>query len=117
MALAAVLGLVAGFFAGNGLPYYVVASFGQRHRFLWGSSPLANLASGMGCFVIALVAWHFAHVPAHPLAGWAAVLVGLFLVALIHVRAWPNNSLRRPDQPAPEQFPGRLTSLSQVDVG
>jgi hypothetical protein len=111
VALAIVLGLVAGFFAGNGLPYYVVASFGQRHRFLWGSSPLANLGAAMGAFVIALVAWHYAHVPAHPLAGWTAVLVGLFLVALIHVRAWPNNSLRRPAQAAPEQFPGRLTEV------
>ncbi len=106
MALAIVLGLVAGFFAGNGLPYYVVASFGQRHRFLWGASPVANLVAGLVCFAIALVAWHFAHVPAHPLPGWTAVLVGLFLVALIHVRAWPHNSLRRPDGPAPEQFPG-----------
>jgi hypothetical protein len=111
MVLAIVLGLVAGFFAGNGLPYYVVASFGLRHRFLLGSSPVANLVAGLGCFVIALVAWHFAHVPAHPLAGWTAVLVGLLLVALIHVRAWPNNSLRRPGQPAPEQFPGHPSQV------
>ncbi|GAA5189786.1 hypothetical protein GCM10023322_43270 [Rugosimonospora acidiphila] len=87
------LALVAGFFVGNGLPYYVSGSTGDgRHPGPFPDSPVVSVLSGWGAFVIAAVAWSYAHVGDHPLPGYAAAALGVLAVGLIHTRTWrsPN---------------------------
>ncbi len=93
MLLTIVLALVAGFFAGNGLPYYAQGSTGDgRNPSPFRDSPVASVLSGWGAFVVAAVAWHFARVGDHRLAGYTAAALGVLAVGLIHTRTWrsPN---------------------------
>lgn len=91
MVLAIVLGFVAGFFAGNGLPYFVTGSFGWPHRFLLGHSAVANVVAGTVALAIAATSGYFVDWHHHPLAGGAAALVGALAVGLIHARVWAPN--------------------------
>lgn len=84
-----VLGLAAGFCAGNGLPYYVMGSTGEST----GPGPLrpsavANVLSRWVLLVAAAVCWHFTDSEAHPLPTYAAAAAGVLLVGLIHARLW-----------------------------
>jgi hypothetical protein len=93
MLITGVLAFVAAFFAGNGLPYYVQGSTGEgRNPAPFPDSAAVSVLVGWGAFVIAAVAWSFAHVDRHPLAGYPAAALGLLLVGLIHTRTWrdPN---------------------------
>jgi hypothetical protein len=93
MLLTVFLALVAGFFAGNGLPYYLQGSLGEgRNPSPLPDRPAVSVAVGLGAFVIAGVAWAFADVPAHPGPGWGAAAAGLLAVGLTHARTWrdPN---------------------------
>jgi hypothetical protein len=88
-----VLAFVAGFFAGNGLPYYAQGSVGYgRNPGPFPDSPMVSVLGGWGAFVVAAVALNFAHVGAHPLPGCAAAALGVLAVGLIHTRTWrsPN---------------------------
>lgn len=83
------LAFVAGFFAGNGLPYYVMGSTGDgRHPGPFPDSPAVAVAVGWSAFVVAAVAWRFADVGDHPFPGWAAAAAGVLAVGLIHTRTW-----------------------------
>jgi hypothetical protein len=90
------LGFVAGFFAGNGLPYYTEGSIGHGvNPSPFRQSPVANVILGCAAFVVAGIAWAFAHVSRHPLAGYSAAAVGVLVVGLIHARTWRRNPFRR----------------------
>ncbi|GAA2395828.1 hypothetical protein [Dactylosporangium salmoneum] len=89
MPLTVLLALVAGFFAGNGLPYFLQGSLGEgRNPSPFPDHPAVSVATGLGCFLIAGAAWHFADVPAHPWPGRLAAALGLLIVGLIHARTW-----------------------------
>ncbi|HEY2674391.1 MAG TPA: hypothetical protein VGJ07_28990 [Rugosimonospora sp.] len=93
MLITVALALIAGFFVGNGLPYYAQGSTGDgRHPGPFRDSPVASVLSGWGAFVIGAVVWSFAHVHDHPVAGYTAAALGVLLVGLIHTRTWrsPN---------------------------
>jgi peptidoglycan/LPS O-acetylase OafA/YrhL len=83
------LAFVAGFFLGNGLPYYLQGSTGEgRHPAPFPDRPWVSVVVGCVAFAIAAVAWHFADVGGHPFPAGAAALLGLLAVALIHTRTW-----------------------------
>jgi hypothetical protein len=87
------LAFVGGFFVGNGLPYYAQGSTGDgRHPGPFPDLPIVSVLSGWGAFIIAAVAWNFAHVSNHPLPGYTAAALGVLTVGLIHTRTWrsPN---------------------------
>jgi hypothetical protein len=91
--ITALLALVAGFFAGNGLPYYVQGSLGEgRNPSPFPDRPHVSVLVGMFAFAIAGLAWWFADAPAHPVAAWPSAGVGLLLVALIHTRTWRDEN-------------------------
>lgn len=90
------LALAAGFFGGNGLPYYVAGSTGE------GASPspfrasaAGNVLNGLVLMAVGVTCWHFAHVADHPAAGWPAFAAGAALVGLIHARMWRRDPWRR----------------------
>jgi hypothetical protein len=83
------LAFVAGFFAGNGLPYYVQGSLGEgRNPSPFPDRPAVAVVTGVGCFLIAGTAWAFAHVAARPGPGWLATAAGVLAVGLVHARTW-----------------------------
>jgi hypothetical protein len=87
------LAFVAGFFLGNGLPYYVQGSTGDGHHpGPFRDTPAVSVLVGCFAFAIAAAAWAFAHSSGHPFAAYAAALIGLVTVAMIHTRTW-----RRPN--------------------
>ncbi len=89
MAASILLGFVAGFFAGNGLPYFVTGSFAREHKLLLGGkSAYANVLAGVVLFAIAALSWHFADVRDHPIAVYMSALLGAMAVGLIHARDW-----------------------------
>jgi hypothetical protein len=93
------LGFVAGFFAGNGLPYFTEGSVGHGvNPSPFRQSPAANVVVGWVGLVVAGVAWAFAHASRHPLAGYGSAAVGVLLVGLIHAKVWRHNPWR--GQPA-----------------
>jgi hypothetical protein len=93
MLLTVVFGLLAGFFAGDGLPYYAEGSArrdGNPSPF--GKSPVVNVIIGWAAFVVAGVFGWLAQIPSHPVAGGISVAVGVLVVGLIHARVWPRKS-------------------------
>lgn len=94
MVTTVVLALVAGFFVGNGLPYYLLGSTGGTNPTPFGQSAAVNVAVGWVAFVVAAFCWHSAHVSRHPTAGCIAAAAGLLAVGLIHARNWHNNPWR-----------------------
>ncbi|WP_205856456.1 hypothetical protein, partial [Phytoactinopolyspora endophytica] len=80
MALTILLAFVAGFFAGNGLPYYAEGSTGRRpNPSPFGDGAVVNVVTGTACFAIALVAWSLADVGAYPEPGWTAAVLGVLV--------------------------------------
>jgi hypothetical protein len=91
MVLTVVFGLLAGFFAGNGLPYYAEGSAGRHgNPSPFSKSSVANVIIGWAAFVLAAVFWWLAQVPNNPLAGWISIAIGVLVVGLIHARNWPR---------------------------
>ena len=87
------LGFVAGFFLGNGIPYYVTGSFGNEHGFFGGKSAAANVIAGIVAFAIAGACWHFAQPKV--LGTYLAALLGMACVGLIHTITWNRFSRNR----------------------
>jgi len=104
MPSAVVLAFVAGFFAGNGLPYFVTGSFGWEHRFLLGRSAVANVIAGTAALTIAAVTAYFVPWHTHPLAAGIAATLGVLAVGLIHAKVWPSGS------PTPTRDPENRTT-------
>ncbi|MFI5909413.1 hypothetical protein [Dactylosporangium sp. NPDC051541] len=93
MFITVLLALVAGFFAGNGLPYYVQGSLGEgRNPSPFPDRPYVNVLVGLLAFIIAGTAWSFANVQAHPAPAWLSAAAGLLVVALIHTRTWRDEN-------------------------
>ncbi|RIQ20921.1 hypothetical protein [Jiangella rhizosphaerae] len=89
MIVTVLLAFVAGFFAGNGLPYFVEGSTGRTvNPGPFGDGAVVNVVSGWFLLVIGALAWHFADVPAHPWPGWSAAALGVLAVGLVHARTW-----------------------------
>jgi hypothetical protein len=86
------LAFAAGFFAGNGLPYFVAGSTGDGgNPAPFGDSAVVNVVMGWAAmFVIAAICWCFAHMDDPPLPGYAAA-AGVLTVGLIHAGLWRNN--------------------------
>ena len=92
MAATIVLAFLAGFCGGNGLPYFVAGSHGDgRNAGPFGDSAAGNVLVGWLMLVGAALLGHVAHVPRHPVEGWAAAAVGVLAVGLIHSRTWRHN--------------------------
>jgi hypothetical protein len=92
MILTAVVAFLAGFFLGNGLPYYVQGSVGRGvNPSPFPDSPAVNVTVGWVALIIGGICLYLADVPAHPIAGVAAGAVGVLLVGLIHSREWQND--------------------------
>ena len=97
MVLTVVLGFVAGFFAGNGIPYYIAGSTGSGvSPSPFRQTPVTNVIVGWIALVIAGVAWMFTDTHAHPLPTYAAAAVGVLAVGLIHARNWGTDPWHRP---------------------
>ena len=89
MLITVALGFVAGFFLGNGLPYYTQGSTGEgRNPGPFPDSPVVSVFSGWGAFVVAAIAWNFAQVSGHPLSSYTAAALGVLAVGLVHTRTW-----------------------------
>jgi hypothetical protein len=87
---------VAGFFLGNGLPYYVAGSTGEGVN----PSPFpktapVNVVNGWALMLIGAVAWHFVDVARFPVEAWVAGALGVLAVGLIHARVWREDPWRR----------------------
>ncbi|MBB5788655.1 hypothetical protein [Jiangella mangrovi] len=96
MILTVLLAFVAGFFAGNGLPYYMEGSTGRTtNPSPFGEGAVVNVLVGWTGLVIAALAWYFADVSSHPWPGWAAAALGVLTVGLIHARAWQADPWNR----------------------
>ncbi|MFG1626324.1 hypothetical protein [Kribbella sp. NPDC049227] len=104
------LALVAGFFVGNGLPYYMLGSTGNTNPTPFGQSAAVNVVVGWVAFVIAAICWRYAHVSGHPLAGYAAAAVGLLAVGLIHAEL-AQQPMARPQPVPPQEHELMLTTI------
>jgi len=108
------LAFVAGFFLGNGMPYYVQGSTGDgRHPGPFRDGPAVSVLIGCIAFAIAAAAWAFAHPSDHLVPAYTAALAGPLRVALIHTRnlaqpqplAQAHPTPPHPTQPNPPPSP------------
>jgi hypothetical protein len=87
---------VAGFFAGNGLPYYVAGSTGEgTNPSPFSDSASVNVLVGLGALAIGAVSWHFADVEHYRFIAYTAAALGVLGVGLIHARLWRNDPWRK----------------------
>ncbi|GAA3293914.1 hypothetical protein [Streptomyces cinereospinus] len=94
------LAFAAGFWAGNGLPYYVAGSTGDRTApSPFRPSAVTNVLTGWLMLLVAGVCWHYADTDAHPLPGHGAAAAGVLLVGLIHARLWRADPWHRRSRP------------------
>jgi hypothetical protein len=80
------LGLLAGLLIGNGLPHLVKGVTRERYPTVFGSGPVANFLAGWVGMCVAVAALVGADLPASPIAGGAAIAVGVLLAGLFHAR-------------------------------
>ena len=85
-----VMGFVAGFFVGNGLPYFVLGSFAEEHAFLLGRSARANVLAGWVATMIGGGCWSVIHRDGHIGQALVAASLGALAVGLIHARVWKS---------------------------
>ena len=83
-----IFGFIAGFFVGNGLPYYITGSFAKEHRSLLGKSAVTNVIGGVALIAIGVICWYFVPIQAHPFGAYSSALIGLLSVGLIHAKDW-----------------------------
>jgi hypothetical protein len=96
MLVTIVLALVAGFFAGNGLPYYVAGSTGDgMNPSPFPDRPRVNVLVGCAAVAIGAVAWAFTDTTSHPIAAYSSAGLGALAVGLIHSGNWRTNPWRK----------------------
>ncbi len=96
MVLTLSLAFVAGFFAANGLPYFVAGSHGEAvNPSPFRDSATVNVVVGWIGMVVGAVSWAFARVSEHPIPGYTAAALGVLAVGLIHARMWRTNPWRK----------------------
>ncbi|PRY01558.1 hypothetical protein [Allonocardiopsis opalescens] len=99
----AVLAFIAGFWVGNGLPYYTAGSTGEgASPSPFPKLPAVNVAIGCAMIAVGAVVWSFADVAAHPVAAYSAGLLGALAVGLIHARLWRRDPWGRRGRRAAE---------------
>ena len=94
--MALVLAFVAGFFGGNGLPYYIAGSTGESvNPSPFPQTPSVNVLVGFAAMVVGTGAGYFTDWARYP--GWSelAAAAGVLVVGLIHARVWRANPWRR----------------------
>ncbi|GGJ21370.1 hypothetical protein [Streptomyces brasiliensis] len=90
------LASAAGFWAGNGLPYYTAGSTGDSTSpGPFRPSASADVVCGWVMLVVGAVCWHYAHTAAHPLPAYTAAALGVLSVGLIHARLWRADPWKR----------------------
>ncbi|MFZ0215911.1 MAG: hypothetical protein WAM30_08195 [Candidatus Dormiibacterota bacterium] len=106
MWIAYVLAVVAGLFAGNGVPHFVKGITGKRHRtpFRNPSSAVLNVVWGWCNLLIAfwLLIWASTFHPLFGLAG-SLFLAGALAVGIALALAWQNDPRSRGEEPATGQ--------------
>lgn len=80
----ALLALLAGVFAGNGLPHFVRGITKESYPSVLGSGPVINLFAGWVGLVVAGVLLYVAETGAHPAAAGAAGAAGVLAMGLFH---------------------------------
>ncbi|WP_035700794.1 hypothetical protein [Glycomyces tenuis] len=78
------LGLLAGLFLANGVPHFFRGIVNERYPMVFGSGPVPNLIAGWGSFVIGVLLLAAADLGAEPVAGGAALALGVLLMGLFH---------------------------------
>jgi hypothetical protein len=86
------LALFAGFFFGNGLPYYVAGSTGEGvNPSPFPKTASVNVVNGFAAMAIGAIAWHFVDRTRFPVGAWVGASIGVLSVGLIHARLWKND--------------------------
>lgn len=105
MLITVCLAFAAGFWAGNGLPYYSSGSTGDAvNPGPFGQTAIAKVVIGWLMFVVAGICWYFAGAERQPAPAYAAAAVGVLMVGLIHAVVWRRNPWGRRRAPS---TPGR----------
>jgi hypothetical protein len=96
MALTIVAAFIAGFFVGNGLPYYAAGSTGEgQNPSPFPDKPVANVVVGWIAMILGAASFTFTNLIAHPRAAFASAAAGVLVVGLIHARLWRRNPWRK----------------------
>src|SRR5262245_41123044 len=96
MLVTIICAFVAGFFVGNGLPYYTAGSLGEGTN----PSPFSDAASvnvvvGLVALGIGALSWHFADIEHYRFSAYTAAALGVLSVGLIHARLWRADPWRK----------------------
>lgn len=87
---------VAGFFAGNGLPYYIAGSTGEGvNPSPFRDAPAVNVGVGWVGVGLGFVAWQFVDPNTWWWASYGSAAFGVLVVGLIHARLWRNDPWRK----------------------
>ena len=80
-----IVGFLAGFLVGGGVPLYIKGATGQKYMTPFGqtTTPTSNVVWAWLNFVVAALLWHIAPMRGHPRAAFAAVAVGVLVVGLM----------------------------------
>jgi uncharacterized membrane protein YeaQ/YmgE (transglycosylase-associated protein family) len=79
-----VLGLLAGIFAGNGVPHFVRGITKQTYPMVFGNGPVPNLIAGWTGLVVAAYLAHLSRTYQHPHVALAAIAIGVLIIGLFH---------------------------------
>jgi hypothetical protein len=98
---------VAGFFVGNGLPYYVAGSTGESvNPSPFPKSPSTNVVVGWAGMLLGGVVGYFTDWTTSPVWALAAAMLGALAVGLVHARLWRADPWRRRTAPAAKSETG-----------
>lgn len=84
MIQAIALGFLAGLFLANGIPHFFRGIVNERYPMAFGSGPVANLLAGWSSIVVGVLLLTAADLGAAPVAGGAAIALGVLLMGLFH---------------------------------
>ena len=84
MILAIALGLLAGLLIGNGIPHFIKGITKDAYPTVFGSGPVVNLIAGWSGIAAGVLLLIPADLPDEPVAGGAALAVGVLLMGLFH---------------------------------